>query len=194
MIGIVKLETLRAVDAAMRRTQGWGDAWWSDPEVEEPLRIGQRLGWLCRLSTTQVQWTEAGVEAFREFYESARSRLGPLEDFAEHVERCLVGNAGEGDESDGRPGRGGGTYTVFWSIDVELETGASIEDHARYAAEICRHMDLDDPGGANVFHVAAHDGRAARLLREAGEHATRVDLGQRSLLGEDGLPTLSNRE
>ncbi len=69
------------------------------------------------------------------------------------------------------------TYTVFWSIDVELESGASIEDHARYAAEICRGMDTGDPGGANVFHVAVHNGRAERLLREAADGATRVDLG-----------------
>ena len=70
-------------------------------------------------------------------------------------------------------------YTVFWSIDVELESGASIEDHARRAAEICHGMDLGDPGGATVFHVAANDGRAARLLEDAGRHATRVDLGAR---------------
>lgn len=69
------------------------------------------------------------------------------------------------------------TYTVFWSIDVELEARASIEDHARHAAEICRRMNLGDPEAANVFHVAGHGGRAVRLLREAGENATRVDLG-----------------
>ena len=56
------------------------------------------------------------------------------------------------------------TYTVFWSIDVELKSGASIEDHARHAAEICRSMNFDDPEDANVFHVAVHDGGAARLL------------------------------
>ncbi len=71
------------------------------------------------------------------------------------------------------------TYTVFWMIDVELERGASIEDQAVHAAEICQRMDLADPEGANVFYVAARGGRAERLLREAGEHATRVDLGAR---------------
>ncbi|MCP3963095.1 MAG: hypothetical protein GY719_35090 [bacterium] len=76
------------------------------------------------------------------------------------------------------------TYTVFWSIDVELEAGASIEDHARHAAEICRRMKLRDPEAANVFYVAIRDGGAARLLREAGEHATRVDLGASHAMGE----------
>ncbi len=71
------------------------------------------------------------------------------------------------------------TYTVFWSIDVELESGASIEDHACHAAEICRRMNLDDPEGANVFHIAVHGGQAARLLRRAGKHAARVGLGAR---------------
>jgi len=71
------------------------------------------------------------------------------------------------------------TYTVFWSIDVELGSGATIEDHARHAAEICRHMDLDDPEGANVFLVACDGGEAARLVREAGDLATQVDLGAR---------------
>ena len=75
-------------------------------------------------------------------------------------------------------------YTVFWSIDVELEADASIEDHARRAAEICRHMNLGDPEAAKVFHVAVPGGRAVRLLREAGEHATRVDLGARHAIGE----------
>ncbi|MCP3960766.1 MAG: hypothetical protein GY719_23220 [bacterium] len=72
------------------------------------------------------------------------------------------------------------TYTVFFSIDVELESGASIEDHARHAAEICRRMNLGDPEGANVFHIAVHGGQAARLLRRAGKHAARVDLGPRN--------------
>ena len=75
------------------------------------------------------------------------------------------------------------TYTVFWSIDVELEAGASIEDHARHAAQVCSRMDLRDPEGANVFYVARHGGHAARLLQEAGEHATRVDLGARTAMG-----------
>ncbi|MCP3962145.1 MAG: hypothetical protein GY719_30245 [bacterium] len=81
------------------------------------------------------------------------------------------------------------TYNVFWSIDVELEAGASIEDHARHAAEICTRMNLRDPEGANVFRVAARDGAAARLLREAAEHATRVDLGARR-----AMPRLRRRE
>lgn len=71
------------------------------------------------------------------------------------------------------------TYTVFWSIDVELRSGASIENHARHAAEICRHMDSGDSEGANVFSVAVKGGEAARLLREAGARATRIDLGAR---------------
>ena len=69
------------------------------------------------------------------------------------------------------------TYTVFWSIDVELESAAAIEDHARYAAECCSRMNLADPVGANVFYVAAFRGKAARLLKRAGVLATRVDLG-----------------
>ncbi|MCP3963096.1 MAG: hypothetical protein GY719_35095 [bacterium] len=67
MIAIAKLETLRKVAAAMRRTQGWNEVWWEIPAVETPLRIGECLGWLYRLSTTQVHWTEAGVAAFKEF-------------------------------------------------------------------------------------------------------------------------------
>ncbi len=71
------------------------------------------------------------------------------------------------------------TYTVFFSIDVELESGASIEDHARHTAEICQRMNLDDPGGANIFYAAVHGGRAARLLRRAEGLAVRLDLGAR---------------
>ena len=68
------------------------------------------------------------------------------------------------------------TYTVFWSIDVELEDGATVEDHARHAAELCQRIDPDDPDGASVFYVAVNGGKAARLLRAAGRHATMVDL------------------
>ena len=80
------------------------------------------------------------------------------------------------------------TYTVFWSIDVEFLSGASVEDHARHAAEICSRMNLDDPEGANVFHVAIHDGKAARLLRGAGERATRIDLGRAAVAAPEEAP------
>ena len=69
------------------------------------------------------------------------------------------------------------TYTIFWSIAVELDSEASVEDHIRHAAHTYRRLDLSDPGAANVFHVARRGSRAARWLEAGREHATRVDLG-----------------
>ncbi len=71
-------------------------------------------------------------------------------------------------------------YTVVWMIDVELEAGASAEEHVRHAAEICRRKDRDDVAGANVFHVAANGSEEVCLLRRSLELATHVDLGARS--------------
>ena len=76
MIAIAKLETLRTVAAAVESTEDWEEAWWVLPGVETALGSGERLGWLSRLSTTQVHWTEAGVAAFAEFQPLARSRSG----------------------------------------------------------------------------------------------------------------------
>ena len=67
MIAVAKLETLRAVALALDRLEAWDEPWCEGPEVEEPLALGERLGWLFRLSATQVHWSEAGVAAFREF-------------------------------------------------------------------------------------------------------------------------------
>ncbi len=90
MIAIAKLETLRGVAAAMRRTEGWSEVWWEIPAVETSLRIGERLGWLYRLSTTQVHWTEAGVAAFREFHRSAHP---PPRFSVDHVVEFLASKA-----------------------------------------------------------------------------------------------------
>ncbi|MCP3962144.1 MAG: hypothetical protein GY719_30240 [bacterium] len=87
IIAIAKLETLREVAAAMRRTERWREVWWEIPAVETPLRIGERLGWLYRLSTTQ-HWTEAGVAAVREFHRSAHP---PPRFCVDHVVDLLAG-------------------------------------------------------------------------------------------------------
>lgn len=47
--------------------------WWNDPAVNTVLHDGVRAGYLCRMSTTQVQWTEAGVEACRAAKEASRA-------------------------------------------------------------------------------------------------------------------------
>lgn len=79
------------------------------------------------------------------------------------------------------------TRTVFWRIDVELGADASIEDYARSAAASCRRMDLDDSGGASVFHVAVAGSEAAHLLELAAERSVQVDLGDLSASHEHRL-------
>ena len=59
------------------------------PPSQVSLRIGERLGWLYRLSVTQVHWTERGVAAFAEFRPSDPSpRFG-----VDHVVDLLAGKA-----------------------------------------------------------------------------------------------------
>lgn len=40
-------------------------AWWLDEETNEIINEGVNMGWLLRPSTTQVEWTEAGVAAIK---------------------------------------------------------------------------------------------------------------------------------
>lgn len=40
-------------------------AWWLDDLTNAIINEGVRLGWLFRPSTTQVEWTEKGVEAIK---------------------------------------------------------------------------------------------------------------------------------
>ena len=95
MIAIAKLKTLQDVAAAMRRTEGWDEVWWEIPAVATPLAIGERLGWLYRLSVTQVHWTERGVAAFAEFRPPR-----PLPRFSvDHVVDLLAGKAPQAAEA-----------------------------------------------------------------------------------------------
>jgi len=48
--------------AAMKATSGTG-AWWSDPSIEHVLRKAAELGYVARPSTSQIEWTAAGIAA-----------------------------------------------------------------------------------------------------------------------------------
>lgn len=50
------------IAAAMKATSGTG-AWWSDPSIDHVLRKAAELGYVARPSTSQVQWTAAGIAA-----------------------------------------------------------------------------------------------------------------------------------
>lgn len=66
-----KLPNLLEVAAAMEQVSAARPLasseplWWNDPKVNQVLNAGVLAGYLSRLSTTQVEWTEAGVTALR---------------------------------------------------------------------------------------------------------------------------------
>ncbi len=70
--------------------------------MEEVLRMGQRLGWLFRPSTTQVHWTEAGAGAFGEFREWASVMAGTVELLATRAMRHLVATVDDVEAPEGR--------------------------------------------------------------------------------------------
>ena len=59
------METI--VIIAMNKTKGWGSCWWMDELTNAVIDEAVKLGWLLRPSTTQVEWTEKGVEAVKDF-------------------------------------------------------------------------------------------------------------------------------
>jgi hypothetical protein len=40
--------------------------WWSCPHANAILKEAVERGWVYRASATQIQWTEAGVEAYQQ--------------------------------------------------------------------------------------------------------------------------------
>lgn len=61
-----KTYDLDSVINAMKGTQS-PLAWWLDAEIDKPLRFGASQGWLTRLSTTQVGWSDAGFKVVTEY-------------------------------------------------------------------------------------------------------------------------------
>jgi hypothetical protein len=59
------------------RSMSSGGAWWSDPAINDVVNAGVSAGYLRRSSTTQVEWSEAGVDALRAAY-AARGLTGKL--------------------------------------------------------------------------------------------------------------------
>lgn len=53
------------VQEAMERTKNWNTAWWLGKEINDIINEGVNMGWLLRPSTTQVEWTEKGMEAIK---------------------------------------------------------------------------------------------------------------------------------
>jgi len=50
----------KEVDEAMQKTGGYGriSYWWADEEIMTPLYKGIKKGWVLKLSTTQIQYTD----------------------------------------------------------------------------------------------------------------------------------------
>lgn len=57
--------TIAEVVEAMSKTSESGSVWWTVPEIDNVLRYGAKQGWLIRMSTTQVQWSDAGIAALK---------------------------------------------------------------------------------------------------------------------------------
>ena len=53
--------TILQVSEAMDKTTGLGYGWWKDEAIESALRYAAEQGYVSRLSTVQVQWTEKGI-------------------------------------------------------------------------------------------------------------------------------------
>lgn len=65
--------TILEVAEAMKATNGLDGivCWYNDPTYYKPINYGVQQGWLSRVSTTQVYWTEAGIEAYKATQEVA---------------------------------------------------------------------------------------------------------------------------
>lgn len=46
--------------------------WYDKPEYFKPVNFGVKQGWLTRLSTTQVHWTDVGAAAYNEAYKEEK--------------------------------------------------------------------------------------------------------------------------
>lgn len=69
--------SIQDVADAMKKTKGWDSAWWQDASIDAPLRFAQAQGWVRRPSTTQVEWTDAGVAAMNSASAQAEPGAGP---------------------------------------------------------------------------------------------------------------------
>lgn len=57
---------IKLVKKAMSKTEGWGTCWWLDEWIGDILYSAEKLGWVVRISTTQIHWTDCGCELARE--------------------------------------------------------------------------------------------------------------------------------
>ncbi|GAB4059174.1 hypothetical protein [Uliginosibacterium sediminicola] len=56
--------SIEEVAAAMDKTRGWS-AWWSDEAINATINQAAVQGWVRRPSTSQVEWTDKGIAAYR---------------------------------------------------------------------------------------------------------------------------------
>jgi len=56
--------TIKALDVSLAMGQtGWdGSAWWNRGELNRVFKLAQERGWVLRPSTSQVEWTQDGVD------------------------------------------------------------------------------------------------------------------------------------
>lgn len=66
-VAVQETYTILEVAEAMKATNGLDGlvCWYSDPTYYKPINYGVQQGWLSRVSTTQVYWTEAGSDAYK---------------------------------------------------------------------------------------------------------------------------------
>ncbi|MGF6440095.1 hypothetical protein [Paraburkholderia youngii] len=167
--------------------------WWNDPEINCALYAGDSAGYLSRISTTQVQWKEAGIDALKAAH-AASSILLEIE----QLERLL---SQRGLKAVAVPGSMPGETAAIESLKGGEQHAAEtlLEEVAAAAQLWALLLDLKD-GAISADAFDTFGGNACRevvrrKLQDAEvcvDAATAAHLVNRGLIRHAGDPSAKN--